>query len=970
MSRLIPPIKLRVKDYTDIPHLPSFTPITTPTNSTLSHNGLNINEFTAKICHIYEESRFWSCNLFDLPAGQHTRKFIKILNFWLDQFNMGTPFMKIALKVFMVLPNLLLQKPSRKSKNTEHQILLEERLSKWEAGDLSGLLKECKLLQRKLVARQRNESTTSQLFVRFMLQGKVNPAIRLLENCSGSQGVLPLTKSTIDTLKDKHPRAAPAHIGSLLYGPIDEVPDTYFNSIDGDQIGKAIKLTKGAAGPSNMSGAFFNQICNKRFAAEGQEFREQVAKLARKLATEYVDPESIEAYTACKLIPLDKNPGVRPIGIGESLRRVVGKVISWTIKSDAMEAAGPLQVSAGIKSGSEGAVHAVRNMFDEPDTEGLILIDASNAFNSLNRSVALHNIQIILPEAAPYLINTYRVPSRLFIRGEGNQGEEILSYEGTTQGDNLGMIFYALSTILSIRALKQLIDELCLKVRQAWLADDASAVGLLKHLKLWYEKLVEVGVKYGYYVNANKTWLIVKNPKHLEDATRIFQGTGVNITTEGKRHLGACVGSDKFKEEYCTELVKKWCREVEMLSEIARFHPHCAYSAFIKGYQHKFTYFFRTIPGFNAYLKPLDDLLTYTFIPTLCDSAISTVERDMMKLPTRFGGLGIDIPSERAPREFVASDTITKNLQTAIINQVEELPDHPEHIVQQIKRSHDASYSLKVAGLMKEVSPIVKRALEVGGDKGSSNWLNCLPLKEKSLAFNRSDFVDGINIRYQRSHKGLPDKCACGAKFNLTHALNCQVGGYVLMRHDNLRDLNAKLLKKVCKDVEIEPHLIPVEQDIVGGGNRQDGARLDVRARGFWRPAQNTYLDIRTTNPFSATNMKVPFNKISRPHEQQKRREYNPRVLNEQMATLTACVYTTSGTMGKECRSFYKHLAQRIAEKKQERVEDVICWIRTKVSILCLRNTIMALRGSRTRKSEADVEIPEDFSAERDLTDL
>ena len=96
----------------------------------------------------------------------------------------------------------------------------------------------------------------TQLFVRFMLQGKVNPAIRLLENCSGSQGVLPLTKSTIDTLKDKHPRAAPAHIGSLLYGPIDEVPDTYFNSIDGDQIGKAIKLTKGAAGPSNMSGAF------------------------------------------------------------------------------------------------------------------------------------------------------------------------------------------------------------------------------------------------------------------------------------------------------------------------------------------------------------------------------------------------------------------------------------------------------------------------------------------------------------------------------------------------------------------------------------------------------------------------------------------------------------------------------------------------------------------------------------------
>ena len=51
-------------------------------------------------------------------------------------------------------------------------------------------------------------------------------------------------------------------------------------------------------------------------------------------------------------------------------------------------------------------------------------------------------------------------------------------------------------------------------------------------------------------------------------------------------------------------------------------------------------------------------------------------------------------------------------------------------------------------------------------------------------------------------------------------------------------------------------------------------------------------------------------------------------------------------------------------------VEDVMCWIRTKVSILCLRNIIMALRGSSTLKSEADVDIPDDFIAERDVTDL
>ena len=125
-------------------------------------------------------------------------------------------------------------------------------------------------------------------------------------------------------------------------------------------IDMAIKRTKGAAGPSNLDGHFFRQICSRKFRKEGTELKENIAMLARKIASESVDPRSLEVFTACRLIPLDKNPGVRPIGIGETLRRISGKTISWHIKIEAMEAAGPLQVSAGIKSGSEAATHAIR----------------------------------------------------------------------------------------------------------------------------------------------------------------------------------------------------------------------------------------------------------------------------------------------------------------------------------------------------------------------------------------------------------------------------------------------------------------------------------------------------------------------------------------------------------------------------------------------------------------------------------
>ena len=55
-------------------------------------------------------------------------------------------------------------------------------------------------------------------------------------------------------------------------------------------------------------------------------------------------------------------------------------------------AAGPLQVSAGVKGGAEAAIHAMKLIFDREGTDAVILVDAANAFNRLNRAAALHNM--------------------------------------------------------------------------------------------------------------------------------------------------------------------------------------------------------------------------------------------------------------------------------------------------------------------------------------------------------------------------------------------------------------------------------------------------------------------------------------------------------------------------------------------------------------------------------------------------
>ena len=78
----------------------------------------------------------------------------------------------------------------------------------------------------------------------------------------------------------------------------------------------------------------------------------------------------------------------------------------------------------------------------------------------------------------------------------------------------------------------------------------------------------------------------------------------------------------------------------------------------------------------------------------------------------------------------------------------------------------------------------------------------------------------------------------------------CKKGGFIIQRHNELRDLEADLLSMVCNDVEIEPQL----QDMTGeqlssGSNLAKEERLDIHARGFWEQHQPALFDIRVCHP-------------------------------------------------------------------------------------------------------------------------
>ena len=61
------------------------------------------------------------------------------------------------------------------------------------------------------------------------------------------------------------------------------------------------------------------------------------------------------------LIALDKCPDVHPIGIGEALRRFLGKVATC---ANLEEVCGTDQLRSGLWAGMKGVIHAVKELFE------------------------------------------------------------------------------------------------------------------------------------------------------------------------------------------------------------------------------------------------------------------------------------------------------------------------------------------------------------------------------------------------------------------------------------------------------------------------------------------------------------------------------------------------------------------------------------------------------------------------------
>ncbi|KAG0702073.1 hypothetical protein GWK47_025170 [Chionoecetes opilio] len=187
----------------------------------------------------------------------------------------------------------------------------------------------------------------------------------------------------------------------------------------------------------------------------------------------------------------------------------------------------------------------------------------------------------------------------------------------------------------------------------------------------------------------------------------------------------------------------------------------------------------------------------------------------------------------------------------------------------------------------------------------------------------------------------------------------CKKGGFVCIRHDEVRDLTASMLREVCRDVSTEPTLLPLNGEHMQyrTANTANEARVDVSARGFWTRGQKAFMDIRIFDPMATCHRRISLVAAHQRNEQDKIRKYGVGTRNVDHGSFTPLVFTTSGGMGPKAKCFYSRLADVMAEKKHQPRSHVVAWMRCLLSFSLLRSALLCLRGTRYPPPPTTIDI-------------
>jgi hypothetical protein len=656
-------------------------------------------------------------------------------------------------------------------------------------------------------------------------EGNFKGAVRRL---ASDEALAPPTPETLRKLQEKHPLAPSDR---RPFPPVDPSQSQIF--FEEAAVRRAIlSFPPGSSGgPDGLTPQHIRDLIT--FEGQSSPLLVAITALVNSIAAGGGMPDSVKPYFfGGRLIALSKKDGgIRPIVVGQTLRRLTSKLISSYATEKVAGSLMPLQLGIGVSGGVEAAVHAARRYVEQLAPGGAVVkLDFCNAFNAIRRDAVLESVAATLPEVYSYINASYSSPSHLAF------GDEIIeSAEGVQQGDPLGPLLFCL-------AIHPLLTHCGSELRIGYL-DDLTFGGELPALAVEIGRLRIGAAALGLTLNDGKCEVISSAPNPVLPSS-VSQFAMVNTSD------ATILGAPLLQEGAMDKALDLQVARLKLAStRLSCLQSHDAltilrYSLSLP----KLLYSLRSsFCGNHPALREFDVVLRHC----LCQILNVSLDEDQWTqatLPVKSGGLGIRRAHQIAPSAYLASASGVAQLVSSILPpRLQGLIDPhegpalaawialggttpPTGPTASSQRAWDLEIITSVSGQLLASAPddYSRARLLAVSSPHSGDWLNAPPITAMGLRMSNEAIRVATGLRLG-ANLCMPHICRCGAQVDArgSHGLSCVRSAGRHQRHAMINDIIHRGLGRADIAAVKEPTGL-----LTGSSLRPDGATLIPWARG------------------------------------------------------------------------------------------------------------------------------------------
>jgi hypothetical protein len=640
--------------------------------------------------------------------------------------------------------------------------------------------------------------------------------------------------------KKKHPSPS-----RELFFPDPFKPGDISLIVNEQNVREAINSFPAGSSPGldGMRPQYLKDIISLSAGEAGQKALRALTKLCNFLLSGQLPSEICHLLYGASLCALNKKDGgIRPIAIGNCLRRLTSKLACFQSRNIVNSYLSPHQLGVATKLGCEAAIHTTRTFVNNDQNRGKVLLklDFKNAFNSVERDCILKEVQCHTPLLYPYLYQCYRNPSTLFF---GNH--LISSSVGAQQGDPCGPMIFSLAIQPIILSLDSQMN--------IWYLDDGTLADYPEVVLSDFKKVINLSQEIGLELNFNKCEIFCCSRDTDLKVIKEFQNLAPGIKICDRESL-SLLGSPIFDQGFKNTVEKTIITVENLLNKAELLNRHVAYTL-IKNclFIPKFNFLLRTTPfwKFSNYVSSIDSSLK-SCLERILNLRLTDLQWRQSTLPIRFGGLGIRRISDICLPAFLSSINGVKKLVSLLLNSKDnELNIHHydealaawgvanENEIPTIPQFQKNWDNINIKGIIANDlifnSPRDLARFKALQCRESGSWLHAIPSPNIGTLLDNTSFQVCIGLRLG-CNLCTPHICKCNAKVDEigTHGLSCFKSSGRFSRHTEINSIINRSLTSIHVNSTLEPN----------GLSRDDGKRPDGMTLVPWIKGQPLVWDV------------------------------------------------------------------------------------------------------------------------------